>query len=142
MSSQNTVSTLRLGDYLQVIRRQWLVIAIGLVLGLGLALAYLHVAPREYRSTTAVLVTPNPARTSTAGINLERSGRRLLGTVTSDATAHVAVTAVCYDTAGRIIGGGSADVGSLTPGAASTFSIDGMTVAAVPQRCAIYTAVS
>jgi uncharacterized protein involved in exopolysaccharide biosynthesis len=91
MSSQNTVSTLRLGDYLQVIRRQWLVIAIGLVLGLGLALVYLQVAPREYRSTTAVLVTPvadtNSGSARSSSINLDTEAQLVTATDTVSAAA-------------------------------------------------------
>ena len=57
MRNENGNTTVRLGDYFILLRRQWLVVLLCLVLGLGAALAYLQWAPKEYRSTTSVLVT-------------------------------------------------------------------------------------
>src|SRR3954465_7656037 len=86
MSSSNTVSAPRLGDYLQVFRRQWLVLLIGLLLGLGLSLTYLHVAPKEYRATTGGLVPPiagtSPGSARNAGINLDTEAQLVTSTDT------------------------------------------------------------
>jgi len=66
MSMANRVNAPRAGDYLEVLRRQWLPICIGLVLGIGSALAYVHWVPKEYQATTSVLVTPSGGSTQTA----------------------------------------------------------------------------
>jgi Mrp family chromosome partitioning ATPase len=57
MQNGSDVNAARLGDYFVLLRRQWLVILLCLALGIGAALAYLQWAPKEYRSTTSVLVT-------------------------------------------------------------------------------------
>lgn len=91
MSSQNNVNTLRLGDYLQVIRRQWVVLVIGLVLGVALAVAYLFVAPKQYQSTAGVLVTPIADTTTgsarNATINLDTEAQLVTGTDVLSAAA-------------------------------------------------------
>jgi len=48
-------------DYAALVRRRGWVIALGLALGLSLAMLYLQVAPKEYTSTASVLVTPTGA---------------------------------------------------------------------------------
>jgi|SRR4051794_15280034 Mrp family chromosome partitioning ATPase/capsular polysaccharide biosynthesis protein len=54
----STVNASSLGDHLRVLRRHWLPVVLCLLLGIGSAFAYLHWAPKEYRATTSVLVTP------------------------------------------------------------------------------------
>src|SRR3954452_25027224 len=66
MSMANRVNAPRAGDYLEVLRRQWLPICIGLVLGIRSALAYVHWVPKEYQATTSVLVTPSGGSAQTA----------------------------------------------------------------------------
>jgi Mrp family chromosome partitioning ATPase/capsular polysaccharide biosynthesis protein len=48
----------RLGDYLQLLRRQWATVALGLILGLGSAVAWMSAGQPEYVSRASVLVTP------------------------------------------------------------------------------------
>ena len=47
-----------LGDYSGTLRRRWWVVAIGAVLGLGLAATYLLIVPKSYVATASVLVNP------------------------------------------------------------------------------------
>ena len=47
-----------LGEYAGAFRRRWWVIALGAVLGLGLASVYLLIAPKTYLSTATVIVEP------------------------------------------------------------------------------------
>src|SRR4051794_16027935 len=56
MQSGNVANTMRLGDYGKLLRRQWPTVLICLLLGIGLAFAYIQFAPREYRSLTSVPV--------------------------------------------------------------------------------------
>lgn len=56
VSGQQGGSTL--GEYSGALRRRWWVVALGAVVGLGLAAAYLLVAPQTYISTASVLVNP------------------------------------------------------------------------------------
>lgn len=68
-----------LGEYAGAFRRRWWVVVLGAVIGLGLAAAFLLVAPKTYVSTSAVLVHPigaefdnavDAARTN-SGVNLD-----------------------------------------------------------------------
>ncbi len=47
-----------LGEYSGALRRRWWVVVLGALVGLGLAAAFLLVAPRTYISTASVLVNP------------------------------------------------------------------------------------
>jgi Mrp family chromosome partitioning ATPase/capsular polysaccharide biosynthesis protein len=57
MQTGDLSSTARLGDYLVLLRRRWLIVLFGLLVGLGGAIAYLNLAAKEYTSQTSVLVT-------------------------------------------------------------------------------------
>jgi uncharacterized protein involved in exopolysaccharide biosynthesis/MinD-like ATPase involved in chromosome partitioning or flagellar assembly len=57
MQTGTAANGMRLGDYWELLRRQWLIVLVCLALGIGLAVAYIQLAPREYRSTASVLVT-------------------------------------------------------------------------------------
>jgi len=68
-----------LGEYAGAFRRRWWVVALGAVLGLALAAAFLLVAPKTYVATSSVLVNPigiefdsavDGARTN-SGVNLD-----------------------------------------------------------------------
>lgn len=68
-----------LGDYAGALRRRWWVVALGAVMGLGLAAVFLLVAPKTYVATASVLVNPigvefdaavDGARTN-SGVNLD-----------------------------------------------------------------------
>ena len=94
---------MRLGDYLELLRRQWLPILICLVLGLVLALAYLQFAPREYRSQTSVLVTettPGGGTERVATINLDTEAQLVTATQTVGAAAEA--LGVPADEAGQL----------------------------------------
>lgn len=78
-------------DYWVVLRRRWVWVAAGLVIGLLLAGAYLHLASKTYTSTANVLVTPTTpnsssssavanGRTSTA-VNLDTESQIVTSTV-------------------------------------------------------------
>ena len=71
MSSQSGMNTRGLGHHLRAFGRHWLVFLIGLVLGIGSSLAYLHWTPKQFVSTAAVLVQVTPDTSSTPG-----NGRR------------------------------------------------------------------
>ena len=85
MQSGNSASAMRLGDYVGLLRRQWLPVLLCLILGVGAALAYVQWAPKEYRSQTSVLVTPTSpdAATDRSGaINLDTEAQLVTSTPT------------------------------------------------------------
>jgi Mrp family chromosome partitioning ATPase len=87
MQSGSAVNGMRLGDYMELLRRQWLPVLICLALGIGIAVAYIQLAPREYRATTSVLVTAtNPAGAATSDrtlvINLDTEAQLVTATET------------------------------------------------------------
>ncbi|WP_347059407.1 Wzz/FepE/Etk N-terminal domain-containing protein [Blastococcus sp. HT6-30] len=93
MPTDDGLTAAGLGDYVVLIRRQWVTVLLGLVTGLAVALAYLALAPREYTSVTAVLVTATDAD-SVAGtgrneINLDTEAQLLTSTETVSAAAEV-----------------------------------------------------
>lgn len=92
----------------------------------------------DVRSTP--VARPSAAQSTFTGINVQRSGRRLLGSVTSTATAAVVVTAVCLD-GDAIVGGGSTGLLPLNAGGATTFQVDGMVVSSEPDSCSVFAAV-
>jgi Mrp family chromosome partitioning ATPase len=92
MQDAGDVSQKRLGDYFVLLRRQWLAVLICLLLGVGLAIAYMQLAPREYRSTTSVLVTDTTpssggAADRTSTINLDTEAQLVTSTETVAAAA-------------------------------------------------------
>jgi Mrp family chromosome partitioning ATPase/capsular polysaccharide biosynthesis protein len=85
MHNGSGANTARLGDYFVMLRRQWPVVLLCLALGIGAALAYLHWAPKEYRSTTSVLVTAMETDSSSergATINLDTEAQLVTSTQT------------------------------------------------------------
>ena len=86
MQSGNAAGAMRLGDYFGLLRRQWLAVLLCLLLGVGLAYAYIQFAPKEYRSQTSVLVTSiTPVGSTTdrgAGINLDTEAQLVTSTAT------------------------------------------------------------
>jgi Mrp family chromosome partitioning ATPase len=96
---------MRLGDYIELLRRQWLAVLVCLVLSIGLAVAYLQLAPREYRSQTSVLVTettPTAGTDRTVTINLDTEAQ--LVTATQTVAAAAAELDIPEDEAGRLTG--------------------------------------
>jgi Mrp family chromosome partitioning ATPase/capsular polysaccharide biosynthesis protein len=91
MTSAGNANVLRLGDYVRMLRRHWLVVLLCLVLGVGGALAYLHWAPKKYQATTAVLVAPTPDGSNNAprasDINLDTEAQLVTSTETVSAAA-------------------------------------------------------
>jgi Mrp family chromosome partitioning ATPase len=92
MQTGTAANGMRLGDYLELLRRQWLIVLLCLALGIGLAVAYIQLAPREYRSTASVLVTAtDPSGSTTAGrntvINLDTEAQLVTSTETVAAAA-------------------------------------------------------
>ncbi len=93
MQSGHTASSMRLGDYVGLLRRQWLAVLLCLLLGVGLAFAYAQWAPKEYRSQTSVLVTPTTPDAAgsdrTSGINLDTEAQLVTATETVIAAAEL-----------------------------------------------------
>ncbi len=80
-----------LGEYAGAFRRRWWVVALGAVIGLGLAAAFLLVAPKTYIATSSVLVNPigiefdsavDGARTN-SGVNLDTEAQIVLSQAVS-----------------------------------------------------------
>jgi uncharacterized protein involved in exopolysaccharide biosynthesis/Mrp family chromosome partitioning ATPase len=103
MQDAGDVSQKRLGDYFVLVRRQWPAVLICLLLGLGLAITYLKLAPPKYESTTSVLVTDTTPTSSssqanrTSTINLDTEAQLVTATQTVTAAAktlHVSGDAV------------------------------------------------
>lgn len=69
MSNSYPSSSVRLGDYVVLIRRRWLSILLGILLGAALTIGYLAFAPRSYTADTSVLVTGTPGDNATATSN-------------------------------------------------------------------------
>jgi capsular polysaccharide biosynthesis protein len=63
-----TERSAELGDYSLLLRRQWWVVVLTLLVTTGLALTYTALASPEYTSTTSVLVTPtgSPSQTTSS----------------------------------------------------------------------------
>jgi uncharacterized protein involved in exopolysaccharide biosynthesis len=87
----------RLGDYFLLLRRQWLVFLLCLLVAMGLAVAYLKVATKTYESTAAVLVTAPTSGSSQSAIsqsnaaattiNLDTEAQMVTATPTLDGVA-------------------------------------------------------
>ncbi len=85
MQNESGANTERLSDYFLLLRRQWLIVLLCLALGIGAALAYLQLAPKEYRSTTSVLVTEmqtDSSSTRGSTINLDTEAQLVTSTQT------------------------------------------------------------
>jgi capsular polysaccharide biosynthesis protein/Mrp family chromosome partitioning ATPase len=93
MSRQGAPTTFQLSDYFLLLRRQWGVVVAGVLVGAVLAAGYLSVAPREYTSATAVLVTASTGRTTgddrAAEINLDTEAQLVFSTETVAAAAEL-----------------------------------------------------
>jgi Mrp family chromosome partitioning ATPase/capsular polysaccharide biosynthesis protein len=85
MQNESGATTARLGDYLVVLRRHWLVVLLCLVVGVAGSLAYLLWAPKEYRSQTSVLVTAMETDSTidrNSAINLDTEAQLVTSTET------------------------------------------------------------
>jgi Mrp family chromosome partitioning ATPase len=84
MQSGSAAGAMRLGDYVGLLRRQWLAVLLCLILGVGLAYAYVQFAPKEYRSQASVLVTATTADSSSSktSINLDTEAQLVTSTET------------------------------------------------------------
>ena len=94
MPSNSAAGAVRLSDYLILIRRQWLVVLVGVLLGTALAAGYLAVAPEKFTARTSVLVTVPTPDTGTnapraAEINLDTEAQLLRSTDTVTAAAEL-----------------------------------------------------
>jgi Mrp family chromosome partitioning ATPase len=79
-----------LADYWRVLRRQWFVVLLCLVLGVLGALAYVQWAPKEYRATTSVVVLGTDRGTAAANnINLDTEAQLVTATGTAAAAAEL-----------------------------------------------------
>ena len=85
MQSGSAAGAMRLGDYVGLLRRQWLAVLLCLILGVGLAFAYVKFAPKEYRSQASVLVTATTTDGSSnkaSEINLDTEAQLVTSTET------------------------------------------------------------
>jgi Mrp family chromosome partitioning ATPase len=90
MQSGSAAGAMRLGDYVGLLRRQWLAVLLCLILGVGLAYAYIQFAPKEYRSQASVLVTAtttDSSNTKVSEINLDTEAQLVTSTETVAAAA-------------------------------------------------------
>lgn len=99
----------------------------------------------DARVRTAPVIAPRSTSFTLGGVNVRPgssdSPARLLATVTTTDPAPTTVTALCYDRAGNIIGGGATALGTLSPGGLTAFAVNPLVVPAAPARCSVYTAV-
>jgi uncharacterized protein involved in exopolysaccharide biosynthesis/Mrp family chromosome partitioning ATPase len=87
VQSDSAPGAMRLGDYLVLVRRQWAIVLVGLLVGGALAAGYMALAPREYTSQTSVLVTATTGGLTgvtprAAEINLDTEARLVTSTET------------------------------------------------------------
>jgi capsular polysaccharide biosynthesis protein/MinD-like ATPase involved in chromosome partitioning or flagellar assembly len=91
MQSGASANNMRLGDYFALLRRHWVAVLLCLVLAIGGAVAYLLLAPKEYRSTASVLVTKveqnNGGGNQANVINLDTEAQLVTATQTVSAAA-------------------------------------------------------
>ena len=88
MAAIPTQGSAQLGDYAALLRRQWWIVLLLVAMGVGLAVAYTSIAPREYTSMTSVLVTATDpgeqsaagSRTSANNINLDTEAQLVTST--------------------------------------------------------------
>ena len=83
------------GDYGALVRRRWLLVIGGALVGLGLAVAVLAFAPASYSSTTSVLVSPTGSDAtitngkSTSEINLDTEAQIVRSSVVAGQAANI-----------------------------------------------------
>ncbi|WP_344689426.1 hypothetical protein [Blastococcus jejuensis] len=107
MPSGDAGNAMRLGDYVDLVRRQWVPVLLCLMLGVGAAIAYLQLTPREYRSTTSVLVTAiddvSGGSGRTTSINLDTEAQLVTATGTvADAAERLGVPDEARSLAGQV----------------------------------------
>lgn len=92
-------SSAQLSDYAALLRRQWWVVVLGVVLGIAVGIGYTYGAATQYTSSTSVLVTATgvddqqaPATKANATINLDTEAQL----VTSTEIAAAAAQAIGY----------------------------------------------
>ncbi len=92
---ENHESETDLGDYGGLVRRQWPLLVLGMVVGLIAGLALLGVAPKSYESTTSLLVQPTGDDTNVANgrtnaaINLDTEAQIVTSTVVAARSAEL-----------------------------------------------------
>jgi Mrp family chromosome partitioning ATPase/capsular polysaccharide biosynthesis protein len=92
MPSNSAAGAVRLSDYLTVVKRQWSVVLACVLVGSGLAVGYLAVAPEEFTARTSILVTQTTQDSGSnapraAQINLDTEAQLLRSTDTVTAVA-------------------------------------------------------
>jgi Mrp family chromosome partitioning ATPase/capsular polysaccharide biosynthesis protein len=92
--NHGSTTPIRLSDHVRLLRRHWVIVALGLLLGLGLALAYVSTAEREYVSRASVLVTPidvdvqdSPGQQAASKVNLDTEAQLVTSHETAAAAA-------------------------------------------------------
>lgn len=92
---ENQESETALGDYGGLVRRQWPLLVLGMVIGLIAGLALLGLAPKSYSSTTSLLVQPTGDDTNVANgrtnaaINLDTEAQIVTSTVVAARSAEL-----------------------------------------------------
>lgn len=89
---------------------------------------------------TVARTTASTARFEISAVDVGQQGRRVQGTVTTNAAVNAKVNAVCYGSGGTIVGGGEVALGQLSAGGASAFVMNDVTVSATPSRCEVFAA--
>src|SRR4051812_5635556 len=104
-----------------------------------------HVQRLTTTLDTALLPAARPGAPTIAGVNLrpatEDAPARLLATINTSVATPVMVTALCYDAAGRISGGGATTLAALPAGGLTPFALTPLVVPNTPARCSVYTAI-
>ena len=91
------VGTTELNDYGARLRRRWWVVVLGLLVGLAAGAALLAVQPRQYTSTTLVLVAPS----ASGGVAID--GSRTAGSINLDTEAQRVTSAQVADAARTLL---------------------------------------
>lgn len=91
------VGSTELSDYGARLRRRWWLVVLGLLVGLAAGAALLAVQPRQYTSTTLVLVAPS----ATGGVAVD--GSRTAGSINLDTEAQRVTSAQVGDAARTLL---------------------------------------
>lgn len=91
------VGTTELNDYGARLRRRWWVVVLGVLVGLAAGAALLAVQPRQYTSTTLVLVAPS----ASGGVAID--GSRTAGSINLDTEAQRVTSAQVADAARTLL---------------------------------------